>query len=512
MPVAANNKLIVKNTGYLYFRSFLLLAISLYTSRLVLQALGVDNYGIYNVVGGFVAMFTILSRAMSSASQRYITFALGETEEKNVRNVFQTCVNLHLFLAIIMVILLEAVGIWFVSAKLNIPPGREMAAVYVLQFSIASLFIYVICVPFDALVVAHEHMKAFAYIGIFEALAKLGIVSLLFYVSYDSLVFYCFLLLLCDIIKFLIYRFYCHKHFSESRKLERRIDKGLFKEMFAFSGWNLFGQGSYLLRNQGIDILMNLFFGVTVNAAKGVCNQVQNAVTNFVSNFQAALYPQVTKALAQDNIIRMHRLIISGSKISFFLLSMICIPLSLNLKEVLELWLVEVPQYTLEFIQLTLVFMLMDTQSRLLIHGIDSTGKIRNYQLIVGTTKLFALPITYVLLKMGGGVLSGLIVNIGLEVFCFGERLYFCRKQILLPVITFITKVTLRCIIVFVLAYGMSLIAFNYLDIHFFFDIIVSVVISALVIWFLGFSEEERSKLSDTVLSFVKNKINKRAS
>lgn len=511
MSVAVNNKLLVKNTGYLYFRSFLLLAISLYTSRLVLQALGVDNYGIYNVVGGFVAMFTILSRAMSSASQRYITFALGETGEKSVRNVFQTCVNLHIVLAVIMVILLEAVGIWFVGSKLNIPPGRETAAIIVLQFSIASLFIQVICVPFDALIVAHEHMNAFAYIGIFEAIAKLGIVFLLFYVSYDSLVFYCFLLLLFDISKFFIYRVYCRKYFSESRYLKRQIDKGLFREMFAFSGWNLFGQGSYLLRNQGIDILMNLFFGVTVNAAKGVCNQVQNAVANFVSNFQAALYPQVTKALAQDNICRMHRLIVSGSKLSFFLLSMICIPLSLNLKEVLELWLVEVPKFTLEFIQLTFIFMLMDTQSRLLIHGIDSTGEIKNYQLIVGTTKLLALPITYVLLKMGGGVLSGLIVNIGLEFFCFGERLYFCKKQISLSVITFIKNVTIRCIIVFVLAYGLSLLVSNYLNFYYFIDIIVALVISGLVIWLLGFSKEERVKLSESVLSVIKNNFNKRA-
>lgn len=509
MPVDANNKLIVKNTGYLYFRSFLLLVISLYTSRLVLQALGVDNYGIYNAVGGFVAMFTILSRAMSSASQRYITFALGETGKKGVRNVFQTCVNLHIVLAGIMVVLLEAIGIWFVSTTLNIPSGRETAALFVLQFSIVSLFVHVICVPFDALVVAHEHMKAFAYVGIFEAVAKLGIVFLLFLSSFDTLVIYCFLILLCDISKFIIYRTYCYKQFSESRMLKWDIDKGLFKEMFAFSGWNLFGQGSYLLRNQGIDILLNIFFGVTVNAAKGVCNQVQNAVTNFVSNFQAALYPQVTKSLAQDNIDRMHSLIVSGSKISFFLLSMICIPLSLNLREVLGLWLVEVPQFTLEFIQLTLVFMLMDTQSRLLIHGIDSTGKIKNYQLIVGSTKLLALPITYVMLKMGGGVLSGLVVNIGLELFCFGERLYFCRKQISLSIMRFLTKVTIRCVVVFAIAYLLSFFASHYLNFHFFFDILIAIIISAIAIWFLGFSKDERKKLMESIMSFVKRKMNK---
>lgn len=489
------NKRIAKNTLYLYLRSIFLLCISLYTSRLILSALGIDNYGIYNVVGGVVAMFTVLSNAMASASQRYITYSLGNPDKEEIHRVFQTCVNLHYVIAILMVLILEIVGIWFVNGYINVPEGRMTATNYVLQFSILSLFIEITCVPYTALIVAHEHMKAFAYISIFEAIEKLAMVFLLMYIDADRLILYAMFMFACVLIKRLIFGVYSNRCFEESRHLRARIDKSLFKEMASFSGWNLFGQGSYLLRNQGIDILLNMFFGVTVNAAKGVCNQVQSAVAQFVSNFQSAIYPQITISLAQTNYERVYSLIITGSKISFYLLSIMVIPLALNLTEVLELWLVEVPEYTVSFIRLTFIFMLMDSLSRFLIHGIDSTGKIKNYQLVVGTTKLFALPLTYIFLLLGGDPMTGLIVNIALEVFCLGERLYFCRKQLYLPIFLFLYQVLIRCAIVFTIAFSFSYMVYAFTNIYFIIKILVIVVIVLFTVLLMGFNVKERALL-----------------
>ena len=497
------NKRIAKNTLYLYFRSFLLLGLCLYTSRLILSILGIDDYGIYNVVGGVVAMFTLLNNAMSSASQRYITYALGEEDNSNVYRVFQTCVNLHYIIAILMVVLLEAVGVWFVNTQLNLPAGRMTAANYVLQFSILTLFVCIINVPYNALIVAHEHMKAFAFIGIIDALEKLGIVLLLSIIDIDHLILYSILIFLCSVVLRVIYGIYCHKEFGETRKLRFEIDKSLFREMSAFSGWNLFGQGSYLLRNQGIDILLNIFFGVTVNAAKGVCNQVQSAVSTFVSDFQSAIYPQITKSLAEDDIKRVHNLIITGSRISFFLLAVLAIPLSINLKEVLELWLVEVPDYAVIFIQLTMIFMLMDCFSRFLIHGLDSTGNIRNTQIVVGITKCMSLPITYLFLKNGGSPATGLLVNIGVELFCLSERIYFSEKQLKLPVYDFVLNVVTRCVFVCLIAFSTACLLTKLLSIHFVINILVDVLLTMAIIYVIGFKDMERVALKKQILKYA---------
>lgn len=502
-----NNKRIAKNTLLLYFRSFLMLAIGLYTSRVVLQVLGVEDYGIYNVVGGMVAMFSILYSTMSSASQRFITYALGEKDYDKLRRTFQTSVTLHVILGVFAALLIEILGIWLLYNKLSIPVGRYNAAEWVLHFSALATFIKVICIPYDSLIIAHEKMSAFAYVGIYEAVMKLLIVWMLLLFSYDKLILYALFIVLLNISLRIIYTAYSHKYFAESRGIRLHIDKSLFKEMFAFAGWNLLGNGSLLLRNQGIDILSNIFYGVTVNAAKGVSRQVQTAVMTFVSNFQTAVKPQLTKAVAAKEYEHVYTLIQQGSRFSFYLLALFSVPIITSADEILNIWLVKVPEWSVIFVQLTFIYLLFDVLSRFLTHAILATGNIRNYQLIVGGTKLFALPLTYIFFYFEYDPTAGIWVNIGLEIVCFSLRLLYNKRRLQFPVYKYIYGICLRCWVVFLLALSASFMFKNYISENVFIDIAVSVVLIIAAISVIGISSSERHILIKKVLPIIYRKV-----
>lgn len=503
---SSKNKRIAKNTMFLYFRSILMLGIGLYTSRLTLEALGVEDFGIYNVVGGVVAMFSILSGAMRTTSQRFITFALGEGNTDRLKTIFRTSVSLHILLALIVFVLLEVVGLWLLNNQLVIPDNRIFAANVVFHISVATLMVGIICVPYDAAIIAHERMKAFAYIAIMEAVEKLILVVCLLYTSKDRLILYALFFLFCAIIKGAIYLYYTKRNFAEAAKIRLGFDRPLFREMFSFAVWQLFGSGSYVLRNEGIDILLNTFFGVTVNAAKGVCNQVQSAIMQFVGNFQTTLYPQLTKSVAEKDMARTYMLINQGSRFSFYLLMFFCVPLIINLDFLLNIWLVEVPDYALSFIKLTLVYQLMDTLSRCLICSVSSTGKIKKFEFWVGTTKLLAIPLTYVFLRLGGNPLTGLLVNIGLEIICLGQRLWFNRSLLQFPVWSFIKNVAARCWILFVMTYLVCYLIARYLQ-EGILLIILTGIITTLSLWLFGLAKKERQMLSAKVLTLLKKKI-----
>lgn len=501
----ANNKRIAKNTIALYFRSILLILINLYTSRVILQSLGVEDYGIYNVVGGMVSMFTMLSNTMASASQRFITFTLGENDYDKLRKVFITSVTLHIVIGVIMIVLLEIFGSWFLYSKLNIPQERLDIAFWVMQFSIGTLFVNIISVPYNSAIIAHERMSAFAYISILDGILKLCIAFLILSSPTDRLLLYAGLIFAASVLIRMIYTIYSHRHFLETQNVNLHIEHGLFREMFAFAGWNLFGNGSMLLRNQGIDILLNIFFGVSVNAAKGVCNQVQTAIHQFVGNFQMAVNPQLTMSVAQKDIARTHFLIMQGSRLSFFLLCFFAIPLLIATPEILSLWLVEVPKYSVEFIRWTLIFLLWDTLSRFLINSVLAYGKIRNYELIVGGTKLLALPMAYIWLRMGGSPLVGIWVNIILEFVCLAQRLYFNYHYNGLPYFQYLFRVILCCWVVFTIDI-LAVYAFKqYVNANFYIQIAVSFLITTLVVGTMGVSGKERQ----FILSKVKSRFSR---
>ena len=430
----------------------LTMLVSLYTSRVVLKELGVDDYGIYNVVGGVVAMFNVISGALSSAIGRFITFELGKDNKEKLRRVFSSSVTIQIFIALIIVLLAESIGLWFMNHKMIIPIDRLNAAHWVYQFSIITFAINLISVPYNATIIAHEKMSAFAYISIIEVISKLGIAFCIVISPIDKLTFYGLMLMVIAIIVRMIYTYYCKRNFEECYEYNFTIDKELFREMFGFAGWNFIGSSSAVLRDQGGNILINMFYGPEVNAARGLAMQVSNAIQGFVTNFMTALNPQITKSYASGQYEYMMTLIFQGARLSFYILLLLSLPVIFNTHYLLSVWLETVPEYTTIFVQLVLIFALSESLAAPLVTAMLATGNIRNYQLVVGGLQLLNLPISYILLKIGYAPEIIFIVAILVSICCEMARLYMLRKMIDLPVRSFFSKVYFNVIGVSVFA------------------------------------------------------------
>lgn len=482
-----------------------MMLISLYTSRVILNALGVEDYGIYNVVGGIVAMFSLLSGSMTTAISRFITFELGKGDIAHLKNVFSSSIYVQLIFSLVIVLLGETVGLWFLNTKMVIPPDRIVAANWCFQFSLITFVVNLISVPYNAVIIAHEKMSAFAYISILEVVGKLGIAFLIVVSIYDRLVFFAFLTALLALIIRLIYGWYCKKHFKEAVFIFK-VDVSTISPIFHFAGWNLFGSGSAVLRNQGIDILLNLFFGVAINAAKGICNQVQSAVFQFVSNFQTAINPQLTIAIAQENYTRNHSLVIQGSRFSFYLLTLFSIPFLVETEPILKLWLGEVPDYTVQFVQWTFIYFQVDVMSRFLINSVLAYGKIKNYQIVVGGTKLAVFPIVWIVLLLGGSPVTGLIVNVIIEVFCLWIRLLFNNHYTGLPIKRFIKESVIRCWFVFIVILASVECLKLYIFMNSIIVVVFSIVLTIAGVWILGLSQYERKLIKEKALLIIKRK------
>ncbi|WP_031532368.1 MULTISPECIES: oligosaccharide flippase family protein [unclassified Bacteroides] len=446
-PNVVNNQRIAKNTFLLYMRTMLTMVISLYTSRVILQILGVEDYGIYNVVGGFVTLMSFVSGAMSTSTSRYITFALGKCDDKYIKDVFSTALLAHLLIVGVIVFFGETVGLWFVLNKLVIPEGRMTAAIVAYQVGLLSMVVYMWSIPYNACIIAHEQMSAFAYISIYEAVSKLLIVFLFVYIPIDRLISYSILLFTIQLSVRFIYSWYCRKHFEES-KFTFLWDKRLLKEMISFAGWNLWGSASYALFTQGVNILLNMFFCPVVNAARGIAVQVQSAVSIFASNFQTAINPQITKTYANSEIDAMHSLIFRSSKFSFFLLFCLSLPIIIESEFILSLWLKTVPNYTAIFLQLMLCICIIDAMSNPLMTAAAATGKVKLYQSVIGTIVVMIFPISYVALKLGGNPESVFYVHIAVAIIATVVRLFLIRHMIKLSISSFIRKCIIPCIMV----------------------------------------------------------------
>ncbi len=440
---SANNKRIAKNTLILYFRMLLTMLVSLYTSRVVLHALGVEDYGIYNVVGGVVGMFSIISASLSAAISRFLTFELGRGDQKKLNEVFCSAVTIQFVLALIIIVLAEIVGVWFLNSKMNIPADRMYAANWVFQLSLLSFAVSLISVPYNASIVAHERMSTFAYMSILDVSFKLAVAYLLMIATMDKLIFYSIAICLVSLFMRAVYGIYCKKHFTECT-YHYVFNKQLLREMFGFAGWNFIGSSSYILREEGGNIIINLFCGPAVNAARGIASQVQGTVYGFVSNFMTALNPQITKSYASGDREYMMTLLFRGGRFSFYLLLILSLPIILNAHYVLSLWLKAVPEHADSFAQLTLIFALCDSFQRPLITAQLATGKIRNYQLAVGGTQMLNLPLSYFLLRMGNPPESIFCVAIVISQCCFAIRMYMLRKMIGLSARCFLKKVYLN--------------------------------------------------------------------
>lgn len=496
-----NNKRIAKNTLLLYFRMLLTMGVSLYTSRIVLNTLGVEDFGIYNIVGGVVAMFSLLNGSLSAASQRFITFELGKKTERKLTELFSATITIHTIIALIILVLAEIAGVWFLNTKLNIAPERMSAANWVFHCSVLTFVVSVISVPYNASIIAHEHMKAFAYVSIIEVTLKLVIVFLLQLFAFDKLQLYALLILAVSIIIQLIYGIYCRIHFTECR-VRFSWDKTLLRKISSFAGWNFIGSSSGVLMTQGVNIVLNLFFGVLVNAAQGIATQVQNAIGGFISNFMTALNPQITKSYASGERDYMMMLLHQGARFSFYLMFFLSLPVLIETETILKIWLKIVPEYAVIFVRLSLILAISQTLSGALITAMLATGDIKRYQMIVGGLQMLNLPFSYIVLRLGMPPHSTIIIALLIAYSCLAARLWLLRWMIGLSAKKYIHNVFGNVMIVALLSLVLPTAVYFSMDnglIRLFTVCVFSLLSTISVMYFIGLTVQERV--------FVKRKI-----
>lgn len=472
----------------------LTMLVSLYTSRVILNTLGVEDYGIYNVVGGVVSMFSFFNSAMSSATQRFLSYEIGKGDFVQLRKTFNATQIIHIGIAVLIFILAETVGLWFVKTYLVIPAERLEAAIWVYHFSVLSFMVSIIQVPYNATIIAHERMNVYAYVSIIEVTLKLLIVFMLTWITFDKLKLYGILYFCVVFIIAVIYRLYTRINFQESR-FEVVKDKKLYKTLISYSGWNLFGNIAGVAQGQGVNIILNIFFGPVVNAARGIAIQVEGAVNSFVTNFQMAVNPQIIKSYAANEKEYMTSLIIRSSKFSFYLLFLLSLPIILEIDQILKMWLINVPSYAPIFTVLILVVILITSISGPLKIAVQATGKIAVYQAVIGTLLILILPISYGFLKFGYPPEVTLYVTIGIEIIALIFRFFFLKKLIDFPVFHFIKAVIVRNIIIVLLSTSLPLMIRNSLDENLwrlFFVACVALIWNAIVIYFVGLNKSEQ--------------------
>lgn len=499
------NQRIAKNTILLYFRMLLLMIVSLYTSRVVLEMLGIEDYGIYNVVGGFVSMFAFLNGAMGASTMRYITYALGTGNSEELSKVFSSSLMTHIIISIIVIVFAETLGLWFIINKLIIPSDHLIAAIVVFETSILSTVLIIMSYPFYADIIAHEKMSAFAYISIFEVFAKLGVVFILLVSHTNRLILYALLLLVVQFIVTTLYSLYCRRHFVEA-KFKFDLDCRLLKEMFSFTGWNLWGGLASTLFSQGLNILLNLFFGPAVNAARGIAVQVQSTVNQFSSNFQTAINPQITKTYACGKFKDMFYLIFRSSKFTFLLLLVLTLPLSFDINWILKIWLPQVPEFTNIFIIIMFGTTIIDGISNPLMTAVSATGKVKIYQSIVGGILLLIVPVSYIVLKMGGEPYSVFIVHFSIAIIAFVARLIILKNLISLPLGGFIKNAILPALKVLIIAilFAVPLKVFeNRHNTSPIITMLIIFTITCIISYMLGLSKSEKRFLIDRTGIFI---------
>lgn len=499
-----NSKRVVKNTLVLYVRMFFTMAIGFYMSRVILAALGVEDYGIYNVVGGVTAMFSFLNSSLSGATSRFLTFQLGEGNMKSMKATFSAAYTIHILLAILIFLVCETIGLWLLENKLVIPEGRMKAARILYQLSIVTTMVSIVQVPFNALIIAHERMSAFAYLSIIDMLLKLGVALSLNYTPFDKLITYGVLFFIVGNIMRLVYRWYAKRNFEEC-KLNISRDKSRILPMLKFSGWDLYGNLSTMARTQGINILQNMFFGPVINAAAGVSGYVMGAVLGFSNNFITAVRPQIIKLYAQKKLEEMQRLVERGAKMAFFLLFFVSFPCFLELPFVLSLWLKEVPIYTDEFIKLSMVWNWSVILFFPLSAVVHATGRVKRISLLNGTLYLMVIPVTYLFFKFTD--CTPLIPYIFNAIFgLLGCFINLQTVKMYIPefsVTHFLTHSTLRALATVLLGSILPIVMHHFLSYDWIGCILICgicILSNGICILFLGLSKNERSSVLKIIL------------
>lgn len=483
---------------YLYCRMAIVMLVTLYTSRVILQSLGVEDFGIYNLVFGVVAIFRVINGALTDASQRFITFELGKSSNENISAVFSQTIILHIIIAIVIIVFAETIGLWFLYNKLIIPNERLHAAFWVYQFSLISLFILIVSVPYNALIIAHERMKAFALISIVDVAARLIAAYMLFINgSYDKLILYGFLMLVSQIIQRVLFTRYCHREFPNT-KFQLNWNKEKIKELGKFASWTIFGNLSYIGTTQGTSILLGMFFNPVVNAARGIAVVVQGAIDSFVRSFQTAVNPQITKSYAAGDIKETTRLVHASSYYSFFLMLFPLIPIFWEADTIMHLWLTDVPEFTISFVRCTLILSLISTLFNPLEVAIKATGDIKRFEIIVYSTKLLTLPLAYLTLSIGCSPTIVFFGQILMDIFAWYLASHILNKKIKTPQRLYYISILVRIIPVLLLTFLMPYGFIHYLPSgipRLCCLTIASILWTSIVILLFGISSMERKQL-----------------
>lgn len=504
---ATGNKTIARNTMFMYFRMIFVLVIALFTSRINLQSLGIVDYGIYGVVGGFVSMFAIFSNSLSASISRFIAFELGKGDSNRLKRVFSTSVSIQICIAVILMFSAEIAGYWFLHYKMVIPEDRVYAATWVLHCSVISFGVNLISVPYNAAIVAHEKMSAFAYISIYEVVAKLAICYMLFVSPIDRLILWAVMLVVLQVSIRIIYGIYCGKRFDEC-KYQPIVDKTLLKEISGFAGWSMVGLVALTCYTQGLNMLLNVFFGPIVNAARSIAVQVQSAVQGFSTNLQVAINPQIIKNYANADLQRVHYLIFSGTRYCFYLLLFLSLPIVMETPMILKIWLGEYPEHTVNFIRLILIIILFDSSLGGLVSTAQTaTGKIKVYQLVVGGIMLSILPVSYFILKIGQTVPETVYYVYAVAVVVAHiARMLIIRPMINLSLRKYAKEVIVPMVLVLVCAIVIPVtLRFTLPQDDMAISILIMlscVVCSALSIWFVGLTKGEKQFAISKVKSF----------
>lgn len=498
---------IAKNTLLLYVRTFLIMIVTLYTSRVVLKVLGIEDYGTYNVVAGAVAFFGFLNSAMSMATQRFLNVEMVTGNGARLQRTFAMAMNIHLIIGIIVVLLSESIGLWLVNRVLNIPTDRLFAANWVFQFVILGMFLKIITVPYNSVILAHEQMSAYAYISILEVLLQLGLVFALTLFEIDKLILYGGLMFCVTFVIFLIYKIYVNIKYKES-KFFFLWDNTIFKEMAGFLGWNVCGQLAQIFTTQGVNMVVNVFYGVVLNAAMSIQNQVTSAITMFVQNFQTSFRPQITKSYAANEFSEMKSLVIKASKMSFYLLYLISVPILFNIDLILNVWLDTVPEYTAIFCKLVIWFSYLEAMGMPLVMAIMASGMNRNYQIFVSITISLNLLLVWLFFELGFPPVTVFYIKIAIALPTLLVRMIYAKRQAFIPMRSFIVHSILPCLFVTIATWP----AFYFMSTHYvergvLFNMLLTILLEfyiIFIIWLIGLNRSEHQ--------FVIGMINKNVS
>ncbi len=500
---------IAKNTVYLYIRSLVTMVIGLYTSRVQLEALGIDNYGINAVVGGIIGFASIISLGMSSGTSRFITFALGEGDLKRMRLVFSTLINVQIIIAFVAVVFLEVAGGWFLNCAADIPEGRMYAANWVLQCAIFTVFVTMASSPFGATIVAHERMSIYAYMSIVDAVAKLSICFATLYYGGDRLILFSSLWLVASVCTTLFFALYCRYHFDEAR-YKREVDKALLKDIFNFSGWSIVDNVVWIFSNQGVSMLVNVFFGVAYNAALAVAIAVNNKASELINSFTTAFTPQITKSYAAKDYDYCYSLVNRTCKVSWFLMYIFIVPVCVEANTLLSIWLVEVPPMSAVFLRFVMFQSLTITASQNLFRLIQAHGVLKSYTIKFSVIAGLCFPLTWLLFALGAPIWTTFVIFIFLYIVVLGLRLATLRRLTTYPISSYFSQVLRPCLVVSVLSFVLPVAVTLFWPpslLRFFVLAPFSVINTCAVIYAFGLTVSERLKVKSKIRSVFLSRV-----